>query len=463
MEQNPLYSSIYRNTLNRFGKNIIIAPGRRAALYLLKKQSPEIVFIEIQIDGSPKEGLLFIEQAIMERPNLALVVISSMDDPNTIEAALKLGVIDYLIKQNGSHAEIEFKIGNLIKELESENCLTENVLRNEGLRIGSDQKIVGKSHLMLPVYRTIRRVAENKSTVLVLGGSGTGKELVAKAIHAGRKETLPFVSIDCGCIQKTLLESELFGVRANYPGMHNKERLMGQFERAGTGTLLLDEIGNMPVDLQASLLRVLQEREFRPLGAEKPLSFDAQVVATTNSNLDTAIGAGRFREDLYHRLNAVRIVLPDLKERKEDIPLLVECYLKQHESRTGLRVNLLPEAMNKLVSYDWPGNIRELFQTLQRTLTTHRSSHLAPQHFELCFSSDRSEGLKSKVNDYEKELVQKTLEQSGWNQSRAARILRISRTALIWYIEKHDLRKGKIAGPLLSDRYELEGSRDTLA
>jgi|GEM_PF-886352 len=395
MEQNPLYSSIYRNTLNRFGKNIIIAPGRRAALYLLKKQSPEIVFIEIQIDGSPKEGLLFIEQAIMERPNLALVVISSIDDPNTIEAALKLGVIDYLIKQNSSHAEIEFKIGNLIKELESEICLTENVLRNEGLRIGSGQNIVGKSHLMLPVYRTIRRVAEDKSTVLVLGGSGTGKELVAKAIHAGKTGRSPFVSIDCGCIQKTLLESELFGVVANYPGMHNKERLMGQFEAAGAGTLLLDEIGNMPVDLQASLLRVLQEREFRPVGAEKPLSLHAQIVATTNSNLDDAISVGQFREDLYHRLNVIRIVLPDLKQRREDIPLLVDYCLKQHESRLGFRANILPEAMKKLIEYDWPGNVRELFQTLHRALTIHRSSHLAPHHFDFCLFSNESEDLRS--------------------------------------------------------------------
>lgn len=410
-------------------------------MYLLKRRNPAIIFIEIKINGQSEEGLLFIKEALREKPDLVLIAVSSEDESKVIDRTLNLGAIDFLVKHHNSKDQIEAYIPHVIKWVETEVRLTANVAANGGLLFGPDQMIVGKSQAMLPIYRLIQKVTDDKSSVLVLGGSGTGKELIAKAIHAGKGGQLPFVSIDCGCIQKTLLESELFGVRENYPGMHNKEKLVGQLETAGAGTLLLDEVGNMPVDLQASLLRVLQEREFRPLGAEKPIPLHAQVVATTNLNLDNAIGSGQFREDLYFRLNAVRIVLPDLKQRQEDIPLLVRYYLKQHESRVGFKVEVLPEAMDKLIKYDWPGNVRELFQTLQRTLTTHRSRYLAPRHFDLCLTPSESGYLRRKVSDYEKELLEKALDQSGWNQSQAAKKLHISRSGLIREMKKHGLRK----------------------
>src|SRR5579884_4003440 len=373
LDEDPAFCKIYQRILGQAGYHVMVASGRKSGLSLLTRKNPQAVFTEIKLNGSSDEGICFIEEALLERPNLTIIVVSSEDNAKIINKALDRGAADYLVKP--SPDRIEPPMQKIIETMEDEIRLKTSVEKDGGLAIGPGRMIIGKSQSMWRVYKLIQKVADDRSSTLILGESGAGKELIAQAIHARKEEQTPFVSIDCGCIPKTLLESELFGVRENYPGMHNKEKLVGQLETAGAGTLLLDEIGNMPVDLQASLLRVLQEREFRPVGAEKPLSLHAQIVATTNSNLDDAISVGQFREDLYHRLNVIRIVLPDLKQRREDIPLLVDYCLKQHESRLGFRANILPEAMKKLIEYDWPGNVRELFQTLHRALTIHRSSH----------------------------------------------------------------------------------------
>jgi DNA-binding NtrC family response regulator len=222
---------------------------------------------------------------------------------------------------------------------------------------------------MRDVYRLIDRVALGGVNALISGESGTGKELVARAIHlAGRRRGLPFVSIDCGAMAGGCLESELFGVARDYPGFHNRERLVGRLAAVGEGVLLLDEIGNMEVDLQAKLLRVLEEKEFHPIGEARSLQLSAQVLASTNVDLPRAIATGRFREDLFFRLNEVRISIPPLRERMEDLPLLVTHIVDEHNTRTREDRRVTPDALQQLMDHCWPGNVRELKKTVERAL-----------------------------------------------------------------------------------------------
>jgi DNA-binding NtrC family response regulator len=285
-----------------------------------------------------------------------------------------------------------------------------------------------------------------------LGETGTGKGLVAQAIHTRKGEETPFVSIRGGFGPETLLCIKLFGVRENYPGIHNEERHIGRLEAAGAGTLLLDEIGAMEVELQEKLYRVLKDRRFNPLGDEKPLPLLAQVIASTNADLESAIKEGLIREGLYHQLNLIQIVLPPLRQRKEDIPLLVQYHLDQHEKQSGRRVEILPQAMDKLIDYHWPGNIRELFHALEEVLTTYSSRLLTPRHFDFLYSKPLTareiapvdlsiEDLHQKVRSYEKEFLRKTLEAAGWNQTKVATILKLSRANLQRKLEQYGLRK----------------------
>jgi two-component system response regulator AtoC len=219
------------------------------------------------------------------------------------------------------------------------------------------------------MYRLIDKVALSGVNALISGESGTGKELVARAIHlTGKRRALPFVSIDCGAMAGGVLESELFGVAKDYPGFHNRERLVGRLAAVGDGVLLLDEIGNMEVDLQAKLLRVLEEREFQPIGETRSRRLSAQVLASTNVDLPRAIATGRFREDLFFRLNEIRIVVPPLRDRRDDLPVLVAHFISQHNCRTHQDRRLTPDALQRLMDHGWPGNVRELKKTVERAL-----------------------------------------------------------------------------------------------
>lgn len=456
LEEDPAFCRIYQSILGRAGYDVLIASGRKSGLDLLTRKNPQGVFTEIKLSGGSEEGLYFIEEARRERPNLTIYVISSISGHGARAKALDQGAAEYIVKS--SPDQIESRIREIIQKIDGEIRLKKIVERDGGLEIGSGRRIIGKSPEMWRVYKLIQKVAENRSSALILGESGAGKELIARAIHARKGEQTPFVSINCGFITKTLLESELFGVCENYPGLHNKKRMIGKLEVAGDGTLLLDEIGNMDVDLQVSLLRVLQEREFCPLGREKPLPLRAQVVASTNVDLKSAIDAGCFRNDLYYRLNVVSIVLPPLHQRKEDIPLLVQYYLDQHEKQFGRRV-ILPQAMDKLIEYHWPGNIRELFHALEQVLTTYSSPDLAPGYFdflgsksptgraetapvdpslnadacrgEIAFNRINRKSLgtyKERLAEFQRFTLLTALEENRWNQTLAAKQLDMNRT-----------------------------------
>ena len=384
VEDDPGYQVLYRRALEPTGYNLQIERDPKSGLEAVRRHPPDLILLDLTFFNTPQAGLSFIEEALGQWPDLSIVVISAQEESSVIMKALDLGAMDYVVKDVSLYDLLPFRVAQALKRARLEKQNKMQVESNNGFVFGAEKMIVGKSPKMSKVYELIESVAWNRSTVLVLGESGTGKELIAQAIH-GRKGLTngPFVSIDCGSVPKPLLESELFGVMAEYPGFHNKERLIGKLEAAGEGTLLLDEIGNMELDLQTSLLRVLEEREFTPLGCREALPLRSQVIASTNANLETAIRSGKFREDLYYRLNEVPIVVPPLRERKEDIPLLVRSFLKQYEGLTQKRVEILPEAMQKLMDYSWPGNVRELAKSVQRALTLCRAQYLTPKHLDL--------------------------------------------------------------------------------
>ncbi len=380
VEDDPNYVELYGAVLKSAGYTTTVASDPKAALAAIQRRAPDLVVLDLTFEGTPQAGLDFIPDALKRWPNLPITVVSSQDQSAIITKALELGAVDYIVKDQSLYDLLAFRVEQTL----TRTRLERRIKMDGGFIFDAGRVIIGRSPGMLHVYDLIERVAQHRSTVLILGESGTGKELVAQAIHARKGlPSAPFVSIDCGAVPKSVLESELFGVKTNYPGFHNKERLVGKLEAAGDGTLFLDEIGNMEMDLQASLLRVLEERRFTPLGDNTTQSLRAQVVASTNVNIDAAIRTGKFREDLYYRLNEVPIVLPPLRDRQEDIPLLVRHVLAQHELRSGDRIEIVPEAVEKLMAYDWPGNVRELVKTLQRAATLCRSRYLTPKDFDL--------------------------------------------------------------------------------
>ncbi|MFZ5862366.1 MAG: sigma-54-dependent transcriptional regulator [Nitrospirota bacterium] len=380
VEDDPNYVELYGAVLKAAGYTTAVASDPQAALAAIHRRAPDLVLLDLTFEGTPQAGLDFIPDALHRQPDLPITVVSSQDQSAIITKALELGAVDYIVKDQSLYDLLAFRVGQTL----TRTRLERRIKMDGGFIFDAGRVIIGRSPAMVHVYDLIERVAQHRSTVLILGESGTGKELVAQAIHARKGlPSAPFVSIDCGAVPKSVLEPELFGVKANYPGFHNKERLVGKLEAAGEGTLFLDEIGNMEMDLQASLLRVLEERRFTPIGDTTPQSLKAQVVASTNVNIDAAIRTGKFREDLYYRLNEVPIVLPPLRDRKEDIPLLVRHVLAQHEVRSGDRIEIVPEAVEKLMAYDWPGNVRELVKTLQRAATLCRSRYLTPKDFDL--------------------------------------------------------------------------------
>jgi two-component system response regulator AtoC len=315
---------------------------------------------------------------------------------------------------------------------------------------------------MTEMFRTLRKIAEFKTTVLVGGESGTGKELVARALHrCSPRRDEPFIAVNCGAIPAPLLESELFGHRKGAFTDANRDR-RGLFEEANGGTLFLDEIGELPLALQVKLLRVLQEEEIRRLGDTQDVKIDVRIVAATARDLAAEVARGGFREDLYYRLNVVALHLPALRERREDIPLLVTHFIERMNARMGLAiVGALPEAMRLLVEYDWPGNVRELENTVERAMVLAESSHLevdglpdkvrgltrhprktAAEGHDL-IPDDGDLSIKRASRRAEEDLIRRALAKTNGNRTRAAELLEISHRALLYKIKEYGIAPAK--------------------
>ncbi|MCC6216243.1 MAG: sigma 54-interacting transcriptional regulator [Polyangiaceae bacterium] len=313
--------------------------------------------------------------------------------------------------------------------------------------------VIGCSARLLEVYEIVDRVARSECTALVTGESGTGKELVARAIHeASDRARGPFVAVNCGAIPEALLESELFGhARGAFTGAVATKQ--GRVAQAAGGTLFLDEVGELPLALQVKLLRVLQAHEFSPIGDTKVLRADCRVVAATNVDLEAAVAEGSFREDLYYRLDVVRLEVPPLRERVEDIPLLVEHFLDRARSRVGRRdvEGISPAALDLLVAYGWPGNVRELENTIERALLLARGPQIEPgdlparvkglgseQRFDTKLPEVGTD-LRRAVESFENGLIRQALDRTGWNKNRAARLLGLNRTTLVEMLKRKRL------------------------
>jgi DNA-binding NtrC family response regulator len=415
------------------GLRVRTASTTEKALETLDEYPVDIVLTDLRV---PELGGLELLRRIREHySEVSVLVLTQYGTIQTAVEATRLGAADYVTKPFHID-ELRRKLQRLIHEQELDQ---ENRVLREQLRTRPGYKeLIGTSPKMQRVYKLIEKVSQHNYPVLILGESGTGKELVARSIHfSGGRKHKPFVPLDCSALVPTLIESELFGyVKGAFTGaMHTKQ---GVFESADGGTLFLDEIGNLPVDMQAKLLRVLQEREVKPVGSNDRLSINVRVIAATNSNLEAAVQENVFRKDLFFRLNVVQIKIPPLRERKSDIPLLVQAFLEKFID-PGSRVPTLAEdAMARLTAYDWPGNVRELENAIERAVALGSGPilHSGDLPSNLQYGHAPTEQVFSSTSDVvpleetERRAILHALREAAGDKLVAARLLRIGKTTL---------------------------------
>lgn len=434
----------------QMGLAVATARDGREALLLIEKELPALMLLDLQM---PRMGGMEVLRALRKDGiDLPTIVITAHGSIETAVEAIKEGAADFLPKPvDPDHLEIVVRKG-----LERRRLLDSNRLLRDTLA-ARVPGVVGESAAIRSAMDVARKAAATSSTVLLLGESGTGKEVFAHAIHAwSARAERPFVVVNCVALSEHLLESELFGhEKGAFTGAHQAKK--GKFEVAHGGTIFLDEIGDMPVSLQTKLLRVLQDHEFKRVGGTRPIRADIRVIAATNQDLDQAVKAGRFREDLFYRLNVIRVTLPPLRDRKEDIPALVHYFVTRYcaETKRAIR-GVTTEAMNLLVAHRWPGNIRELANAIERAVVLCTESHIGPGDLGISrpvptASADGTAfpvavgDFQGQVREYKRAVIQAALRQAGGNQSQAARMLRLQRTYLAKLVR--DLEIGRHAGP----------------
>jgi DNA-binding NtrC family response regulator len=424
------------------GHRVVESANGKAARRLLNDESFDVLIVDNLMPGMT--GLELIRDLVGSTPEPERPQIVMMTAHATVAdaiAAMKLGALDFLQKP----FEIDHLLVTINRAVDHQRLRTEHrYLLSERDEEFSHYGIVGRSRTMQDVIHRAERVAETKSTVLITGETGTGKELVARAIHDRSAERhMPLIKVNCAAIPDTLLESELFGhVRGAFTGAATNKK--GRFALANGGSIFLDEIGTMQAPLQAKLLRVLQEREFEPLGAERTEKVDVRVIAATNRDLRQLVAEGKFQDDLFYRLNVIPIQIPPLRERREDIPVLVEHFVRKHAQRSGKPIDKIDEGVGAaLQRYDWPGNVRELENTIERavvlsngrTITDRDISVLAPPATQA--PSLPSLRLHQNLEWAERESVRRALDQSRGVKKDAAELLGISQRALSYYLAKY--------------------------
>ena len=405
-------------------------PTTEAALEILDEEPVDIVLTDLRV---PQLGGIELLKRIREHyAETAVIVLTQYGTIDTAVEATRLGAADYVTKPFRID-DLRSKLKRLVRSLEMDN---ENRVLREQLRTHRDfGGLIGFSQKMQRVYKLIEKVSKHNYPVLVLGESGTGKELVARSIHyMGSRQNKPFVPVDCSALTPTLIESELFGyVKGAFTGaVQNKQGLL---EAADSGSLFLDEIGDLPIDLQAKLLRALQEREVKPVGSTERVTISARVIAATNRDLEGAVRSGSFRQDLFFRLNVVQIKLPPLRERNTDIPLLVNAFLEKFTQIGTCIHTISSDAMARLIAYDWPGNVRELENAIERAvaLSSGPILQIADLPSSLQFgSSDRfpEKDEMMPLEELERRAILRALRESGGDKLAAARMLGIGKTTL---------------------------------
>jgi len=435
------------NILKHAGYETIIAGGGNRALREIRKRSPDLALLDIRLPGM--DGIKILEEMKRIDKDLTIVMVTAYGDIKNVVNAMKLGAYDYITKPfDNEELLLVVKKALQTRYLNKE---VEILRRKLGERMATG--IIGESPQIKQVFKQVEIIATTNMTVIIQGESGTGKELIAHMIHQkSQRRDKPFIPIDCAAMPETLVESELFGYeKGAFTGA--EERKEGKFEQASGGTLLLDEITNLSDAVQMKLLRVIQERRLQHLGGKRDISIDVRIIVATNINLSDAARNGKFREDLFHRLNEFQIDLPPLRERKEDFPILAKYFLDEGNNEFNKKIKgFSAEAINSLFNYHWPGNVRELRNIVRKAVLLTNSDYIELSHFstnthkpqnetgttfntlrneiDLAEMFDRGISFEEINQEFVKNLIKKTLQHTGGNKKKTAEILKINRRML---------------------------------
>lgn len=452
VEDDDSLRCVTHELLRKCGYETAVAADVPEALAVLEKQPIDFVLTDLNLPGM--SGLDLLNRVRIDYPDTSVVIITAYGTIETAVAAIKAGAYDYITKP--VHPD---ELRALVNRVMERHRLIDEVrlLRSTLDDKYGFQRVVGRSNALLEVLDSASRVAHTDATVLILGETGTGKELIARAIHLNSlRKDRPFVIINCGAIPAELLESELFGhVKGSFTGAVNHKK--GKVEMADGGTIFLDEIGEMPLDLQVRLLRLLQEREIEKVGATSRIHVDVRIVAATHRNLETLVAEGKFREDLYYRLAVIPITVPPVRDREGDVADLVHHFFEHSKMRYGRpELQLAPSTLPYFLNYRWPGNVRELENLMERLVLLSRSEQVTPADLperlrqvvpsaepHLAASSGGGTGLKT----VERDLILQVMRQCNWNKSQAARQLDISRKTLLYRLRKYGISRGVVEFP----------------
>lgn len=434
--------------LSQEGYEVEGVDSARKALKHLEKDGFDVLLTDLKMPDM--NGMELYERSLPISPELTTIVMTAYSSVKDAVEAMKKGVYEYLTKP----LDLDELFVILEKAIGEQNLLRENVeLKKQVKTTYSFENIVGKSAVIEQIFKTIVKVAKTQSTVLIRGESGTGKELVARAIHYNSPRTnKPLIEISCASFPETLLESELFGYeKGAFTGANTQKK--GRFELAQGGTIFLDEIGDISESVQIKLLRVLQEKQITRLGGTETIDVDVRVITATNRDLENALAMGKFREDLYYRLNVIPIVLPPLRDRKEDIPLLIQHFVKKFSRENKLPTpRISQEALDLCLKYDWPGNVRELENAVENAIVLGEGDTILAQHLpfgilkksktnstNLGFLKNSGNTYKDKMESAERLILLDAIEKSGGNKSEAAKTLDISLRTMRYKIKKHNI------------------------
>ncbi len=428
-----------KSVLKKGGYPVSTARTAKKGLEYIQQGSFPIVLLDLKLPDA--DGMEVLRQIREDQPDTVVIIITGYASVKSAVDAMKVGAYDYLSKPF-TPDEIRVVVRRALEKID---LTLENIYLKDTLRLsGSPDKLVGQSRGIKDVHDIVSRVGPTGSTVLIIGESGTGKELVARALHkSSKRKDKPLVTVDCGSLVETLFESELLGhVKGSFTGAISTKH--GRLELANNGTIFLDEIGNLSLNTQAKLLRAIQEREITKVGGSQPIKIDVRVICATNQDLMKGVKENTFREDLYYRISVVPIHIPPLRERKEDIPLLVHHFIAKYDEKRKKDVRgISSKAMKMLVQYDWPGNVRELENIIERAIVLTKEKRIEPQDlfYPANITARKSwitpESLS--LDDIERDHIKKVLEIAAGNKSEAARLLGIDRKTLRAKLTKYEI------------------------
>ena len=439
------------HTIKKMGHAVATAPSGTAGIALFKQHPADFVITDLKMDGAT--GVDVLREITAADPDVPILVMTGFGTVDVAVEAMKLGAFDFITKPVAPEM-IRIKVERALELCGMRRARRRAEAMTEYLRVEADGKfpdLVGRSDKISSVLRSLEKIAVTDTTVFIAGESGTGKELVARAIHRlSRRASGPFIKVNCGAITETLLESELFGHEKGAFTGAIKQKL-GRFELADGGTLFLDEVGDVPPSMQVKLLRALQEQEFERVGGETPVKVNVRVVSATNKNLDDEVASGRFRADLFYRLHVVPVKLPPLRERKDDIPLLVQHFIDKLGPKINPRVRAASDAtLGRIMAYAWPGNVRELENAIEQALVFAEGTEIGVGALPAFLQGDgdrdgdqlnvpRELSLPEILDDLERQLILKAYQKAGGVKTETARLLGVKTSALYYKLEKYGI------------------------